>query len=761
MDPLKYGKLISHFKLNNTYILQLGEVNQAVVKQTNNENHVDIFKKGEVILSYVDRWLSNDRFERIIGKNNYLFIKHNDEFRLTLVKVHKSAKNINNLKPQKPLSKNKIATMDFETYKNLDGKLVPYLVCWYDGVVSKSYFLSDYNSPEQMITNSIKDLLRKKYNGFKIYLHNFSNFDCIFLLDTLTKLGFCHPVINNGRFISVKLTFKTKEENIKFDKIEFRDSLQLLLMSLSKLAKSFNVEVQKSIFPHRFVSRDNLNYIGTVPDFKYFDGITLNEYLDYCINFKNNNWSLRTEAIKYCNCDCISLHQILIKFNQLIFDNFKININKYPTLPSLSFAIFRTHFLKTSFVSQLSGKISKNIKLGYTGGATDMYIPTNLKNELVYAYDVNSLYPFVMSKGAMPVGKPKYFEGDIRKIDPEAFGFFYCKIITPKNLKHPILQTHVKTKAGIRTMAALGTYKDMLFSPEMDNAIRYGYNFEILWGYTFEKGNIFKDFITTLYNMRLNYAKSNPMNYIAKIIMNSLYGRFGMNDLFTSTQIVNKKDYENFEKHNLGFINEIKPLTDSYLVNLNHDYTSTELDNQLESHNVNIAIASAISSYARVVMSSFKNNPKLKLFYTDTDSIYTNLKPDQMNKLFPGIVNNKELGRLKLETVSSRAIFISPKCYYLLTDDNQEIFKVKGLNKTGLSTITGKEFEQLLKKDHQVIKKQNKWFKSISESTIIIKDTLYTIKQTSNKRELIYNTRNKLINTKPYTITEDKIVKNN
>jgi len=569
--------------------------------------------------------------------------------------------------------------------------------------------------------------------------------------------SFTLPIINKGRIISVSLTFNIKETlKSKFYKIEFRDSLQLLLMSLRKLAISFGVDMQKGIFPHRFVTCENLNYVGSVPSFSYFDGISLEEYNNYCRNF-NNNWSLREEAVKYCISDCISLYQILIKFNQLIFDNFKININRYPTLPSLSFAIFRTLFLdKSSFVSQLSGKISKDIKLGYTGGATDMYIPTNLENELVYAYDVNSLYPSVMKHFSMPVGKPTYFEGDIRKIEPKAFGFFYCKITTPTKLNHPILQTHVKTKSGLRTVAALGTYKDMIFSEEMDNAIKLGYKFEILWGYTFEKGYIFTDFISTLYDIRLQYPKSNPLNYISKIIMNSLYGRFGMDDQFTSTQIVHKEDYLKFEKANIGFINDVIPLTDSYLVNQNVDYTNTDLDSQSETHNINIAIASAITSYARIVMSSFKNNPNLKLFYTDTDSIYTNLNPDQMNKLFPGIVNNKELGSLKLETVSTKAIFISPKCYYLLTDDNQEIFKVKGLNKTGLSTLTLLEFEQLLNRNHQLIKHQEKWFKSISESTISIKDQIYTIQQTSNKRELIYNSDSILIDTKSYVISEDK-----
>jgi hypothetical protein len=62
-----------------------------------------------------------------------------------------------------------------------------------------------------------------------------------------------------------------------------------------------------------------------------------------------------------------------------------------------------------------------------------------------------------MKDKPMPIGKPIKFFGDIRKVDPNAFGFFYCEIIAPDNLEHPIIQTHVKVNKGIRTIAPLGT----------------------------------------------------------------------------------------------------------------------------------------------------------------------------------------------------------------------------------------------------------------------------------------------------------------
>lgn len=214
---------------------------------------------------------------------------------------------------------------------------------------------------------------------------------------------------------------------------------------------------QKSIFPHRFITNRNLNYIGPVPAFCFFDGITETEYNDYASKF-NNNWSFKNESIKYCENDCISLYEVMQKYIVMIFDLFKNNVNKCPTLPSLAWQIFRSNFPPKYFIPMLSGKIAKDIRSSFTGGATDMYTPKNKEGELIYGYDVNSLYPSVMAKYPMPVGKPTYFEGDIRKYQPDSFGFFHCKVTAPKFLLHPIIQVHIKTKSGLRTMAPLGTF---------------------------------------------------------------------------------------------------------------------------------------------------------------------------------------------------------------------------------------------------------------------------------------------------------------
>lgn len=118
--------------------------------------------------------------------------------------------------------------------------------------------------------------------------------------------------------------------------IHFRDSYQILNSSFRKLCKSFNIINQKGIFPYKFANLNNLNYNGHIPDISYFDKLKIYDYNNYKKDF-NNNWNFKDEAIKYCELDCISLYQILNIFNDLMFNEFKINMNKYPTIPSIRF----------------------------------------------------------------------------------------------------------------------------------------------------------------------------------------------------------------------------------------------------------------------------------------------------------------------------------------------------------------------------------------------------------------------------------------
>jgi len=89
--------------------------------------------------------------------------------------------------------------MDLETI-TINNTMVPYLLCWYEGKNSKSYFI---NIPEEikdlalipsdtlnkyisdMILDAMKDICIRKYKNYRIYLHNFSKFEVYFLIQNL------------------------------------------------------------------------------------------------------------------------------------------------------------------------------------------------------------------------------------------------------------------------------------------------------------------------------------------------------------------------------------------------------------------------------------------------------------------------------------------------------------------------------------------------------------------------------------------------
>lgn len=101
-------------------------------------------------------------------------------------------------------------------------------------------------------------------------------------------------------------------------------------------------------------------------------------------------------------------------------------------------------------------------------------------------------------------------------------------------------------------------------------------------------------------------------------MLNSLYGRFGMIDNFPNITVF--KNINSFKKwyniHNEDVI-EFEELGEKIMVIHKSDLKiqQTDLYGNLETHNVSIGIASAITAYARIHMSQFKNNPNFILFW--------------------------------------------------------------------------------------------------------------------------------------------------
>lgn len=313
-NPLDYGNLVNKSNLDNGTLYILQSKDNLVIKILNYENinSIEIFKDGDILLKFKDINLTKNSFLREIDNKKYYF-----ENKIQILFTRENKFNFISTLPKSKNLINNFITLDIETYIK-DNVLIPYCISIYDGKRSYSYFLSDYKNSEDLILTALKSILIRKYNGYNIYIHNLAKFDVIFLFKHLAKLGSVSPIIHNGRIISINLNYG---KNLEY-RLQFKDSYLILLASLAKLTKGFMSDIQKSIFPFLFVNENNLNYIGPVPEFKYFDNskINLSEYNNYKDQFNYKTiWNLRDETIKYCEIDCISLYQVIYKFSELVY----------------------------------------------------------------------------------------------------------------------------------------------------------------------------------------------------------------------------------------------------------------------------------------------------------------------------------------------------------------------------------------------------------------------------------------------------------
>ena len=179
-------------------------------------------------------------------------------------------------------------------------------------------------------------------------------------------------------------------------------------------------------------------------------------------------------------------------------------------------------------------------------------------------------------------------------------------------------------------------------SDELMNAKDFGYKIKVLKGYTFQSDYIFKNFVDSLYEIKCNSKKDDPMYLISKLIMNSLYGRFGMHEetFITKNDIVdNTKLIEMMEDNNI--LNIMHLGDDNHLITFIANKKANDNDslfNSMTNLNISISLSAAITAYARIHMSQFKRSDnEYNLLYSDTDSI-------AIDRPLPDNMIGKELG---------------------------------------------------------------------------------------------------------------------
>lgn len=247
------------------------------------------------------------------------------------------------------------------------------------------------------------------------------------------------------------------------------------------------------------------------------------------------------------------------------------------TISSLAMKIYLNKYYNNNIPKIDKHSIYRDIKQGYYGGITEVYIPYG---EDLYYYDVNSLYPFASLNDMPGLNCEKLVYYNKTPDLSNLFGFFYCKVETPKDLYLGLLP--IRSKFGIELPS--GTWYGWYFSEELKFAEENGYKITVLNGYNFNRvSNVFTDYINSVYTIKSN-PKNSSQKAIAKSLLNNLLGRFGINfekgiseimsiKTFNQKSVMNKiisykeigddkllvsytpkLDYEIINSHNLDFI---------------------------------------------------------------------------------------------------------------------------------------------------------------------------------------------------------------
>lgn len=606
-------------------------------------------------------------------------------------------------------SKVKILTLDTETYDGLRGKLKRIAI--YDGY--RVYYGYDFDDVAPVIDN---------YNdaGYSVhvYIHNME-FD-------LRKI----PQIFEKHNVDWKKSLIINNNIVKLKTLScvYQDSYALLPSSLASLSADFDVEHGKLDLLEAVKQR----YPGEYNEHNVVD------FLDRC----NRDDPLYLEYLGY---DVMALYEVIYKLIQLL----AIPVNRFVnifTTASLSRYLFKNgyngqgtyfryefkdpknrHFagltdyqIMVNYDWSKSGKIEEFIRFGYAGGRTELFIPL-LKckpGEHAYYYDVNSLYPYVMSKFAYPVGKPdyyenayeaeKYFKFYLRHRSDNICGFINCTVYVPPQNIPPLPVKMGKLTFPTGVISGVWTYQELDYAISECGCEILEYHAVCHFALTYK---IFERFITFFAKMKedADKARNKALRTLVKLIMNTGYGYTGMtrDDKYSLDSIYNKDNYKEeeikFIDSELGFI---------------------EIPADIDSEYIQVQIAAYVTSRARLEWlkaAKAAEQDGASVYYGDTDSIVTDKPFDDK------VVDPRLLGKWKLERKPTEAIFVKPKVYAMrvLDEDNKikEKVKFKGVSSDYIRAMDFNYYKDMIKKINQGEKEM-----LVEEGRTVLRGLMYITK---------------------------------
>ena len=450
-----------------------------------------------------------------------------------------------------------------------------------------------------------------------IYFHNVK-FDGVFIVDYLLRNGYEYSetfqektfnTLITDTQIWYQITINLGKKSRKQQKIIINDSLKLIPYSEKAICKAFKLDTVKGEINYKKPRSET--YIPT------------------------------EEEINYIKNDILIIDNVLKTFKSEGYNKM--------TIGSCAMNYFKEHFGKKNFEKHfpiLEKDVDDFIRMSYKGGWT--YLNPKFKGKDVdngLVYDVNSMYPAVMYNHPYPVGTPIKFNGMYKK--DKSMPLFIIQLICTFKIKKGKYPT-IQSKSSFRTPQYMDEVKEpivlTLTSVDYEMFMK-SYNvtvFEYIGGYKFAKAdNIFCDYIDYFMKMKIeNNGKNICLRNIAKLFLNSLYGKFG-----TNPYKINKIPYLDTEKDCIEFTN-----------------TETEYTKP-----VYTAIASFITSYARQNIIETANKIGKRFIYADTDSVHI------QGTEIPNIdIDKNKLGYYKLEYEFEKGRYLKCKTYLEIEKDGTE-----------------------------------------------------------------------------------------
>lgn len=572
-------------------------------------------------------------------------------------------------------------TADFETTTDVnDCRVWAYALCEIGNVDNFIY------------GNNIEDFIKfcsDKKENYLILFHNLK-FDGEYIFNYLLNNGFSYVkdkrerrdktftclISDMGQFYSIEIYFHVTKKHT--NKVTIYDSLKILNFPVEKIAKDFNLPIRKLELDYK-----EKREIG-------------HELTKHEIDYIRNDVEIMARALEYMYNE--NLLKMTIGSDALAnYKEMNKNFSRY--FPILDFPI------------------DQDIRKSYKGGFTylnECYIEKTVGNGLVL--DVNSLYPSVMKNEYLPFGEPLFFEG---KYEEDKLYKLYIQCITcsfeVKKGMIPTLQIknnpsfvpneYVKSSDGdLVTLVLTNVDFDLFFSHYNVYDITYhgGWKFKALKG-------LFNNYIDYWTERKINAKKenNNVLYIISKLMLNSLYGKFGLNP-----KVRGKIPYLNDE----GVVK--------------YKLTDMEIRNAIY-----IPVATFITSYARrktittsQAIKDYTINKYHKDYYiySDTDSIHLLEMPDDELAQFVDI-DDFRLGAWKIESKFTRGKYIRQKCYIEEYEDKLNV-TIAGLPKKLGKYVNFKNFNKgmtILASDED--KEHKLSFKHVKGGVILV-DTDFTIK---------------------------------